>query len=262
MSDLQVRNKQRLRPPDIAPATPIKRPDLVALVTESVRQRILDGTYPPGSELPAQGTLAANFDVSLNVVREAMRNLRSLGMVEVSQGRCPTVRGSNPEASINAFFVMLSHAHGSLYHLIESRIPLEIQVATLAAERATPENIARLAEVIDDSRKTHDPQGLSLLDQSFHRYLAETTGNPLLMVMIDTLAGLQCQLTQQAHASSQVTEASIAEHVQILKAVEAHDEKAAGQAMLRHLEAVLLRIPKDRNPTAPLTESEFEKLKR
>jgi GntR family transcriptional repressor for pyruvate dehydrogenase complex len=244
--------------PSILTTTPIERPDLVALVTDSIRQRILDGTYPPGSALPAQGKLAAAFNVSVNVIREAMRNLRSLGMVEVSQGRCPQVKGGTPEASINAFSIMLAHAHGSLYHLMESRVPLEIQVATLAAERATPEDVTRIAQTIANMKKANDPETLSRCDQTFHRSLAKATGNPILLVMVDTLAGLQTQLTRDAHASLGITERSIAEHTRILEAVRHHDEKSAGQAMLEHLEAVLRRIPSGQDPSAPLSEDAVE----
>ncbi len=244
-------------PQSIVPSMSIKRPDLVAIVTDSLRQQILDGIHPPGAELPAQGKLAATYNVSVNVIREALRNLRSLGMVEVSQGRCPQVRGMNADASINAFSVMLSHANGSLYHLMEARAPLEIQVATLAAARATPENVAMMAHAIADMKATQDPQTLSRCDQAFHRNLAMATGNPLLLAMVDTLASLQINLTKEAHTYVGITEASIAEHTCILEAVQRHDEKGAGQAMLRHLDAVLQRIPKGQDPDAPLPQEMF-----
>jgi DNA-binding FadR family transcriptional regulator len=244
--------------PSLLTGAPIERPDLVALVTDSIRQRILDGTHPPGSTLPAQGKLAATFNVSVNVIREAMRNLRSLGMVEVSQGRCPQVKGGNPEASINAFSIMLAHSNGSLYHLMESRVPLEIQVATLAAERATPEDVARIGQTIADMKATDDPERIVRCDQAFHRSLAKATGNPILLVMVDTLSGLQCQLMRDAHVFLGITERTIGEHNRILEAVQRHDEKAAGQAMLLHLEAVLQRIPNGQDPSAPLTENAVE----
>ncbi len=244
--------------PTISAGSRIERPDLVALVTDSIRQRILDGTHPPGSILPAQGKLAATFNVSVNVIREAMRNLRSLGMVEVSQGRCPQVKGGTPEASIEAFSIMLAHAHGSLYHLMETRVPLEMQVATLAAERANPEDVARMAQAITDMKVARDPEALVQCDQAFHRSLAQATGNPILVVMVDTLSGLQTHLMRKAHASAGVTQGSIAEHARILDAVQRHDEKAAGQAMLQHLEAVLRRIPNGQDPAAPLSENALQ----
>jgi DNA-binding FadR family transcriptional regulator len=234
---------------------PIKRPDLVALVTESLRQQILDGVHPPGSELPAQGKLAATYNVSVNVIREAMRNLRSLGMVEVSQGKCPQVKGMNTEASIDAFCVMLCHAGGSLYHLIEARTPLEIQIATLAAERATPADLTKIARALEDMKAAQDAQALVKCDQAFHYSLAAATGNPLLMVMVETMAGLQCRLTAEAHSCAGITAQSIAEHEQILAAIQNHDERTARQAMLKHMEAVLQRLPADHEASAPLMDA-------
>jgi DNA-binding FadR family transcriptional regulator len=238
----------------------IDRPDLVALVTDSIKKQILDGIHPPGSILPGQGKLAVTYNVSVNVVREALRNLRSQGLLKVSQGRSPQVRGMTPEASINAFTVMLSHANGSLYHLMESRAPLEIQSATLAAERATPEDMVRIAEAIADMKATHDPEAVARCDRAFHRSLAMATGNPVLLVMIDTLSRLQCHFAQEAHACPKITEITIVEHSQILEAVRRHDEKAAGRLMRQHLEAVPERIPRSQDPAAPLSENAFAEL--
>jgi GntR family transcriptional regulator, transcriptional repressor for pyruvate dehydrogenase complex len=250
------RIEQMAGSPGIAPGyPPIERPDLVASVTDSIRRQILDGIHAPGSVLPAQGRLASEFKVSLNVIREAMRNLRSLGMVNVSQGRCPRVRAVNPEASLNAFTIMLSHCKGSLRHLMESRLPLEIRVATLVAARARPEDIARIAQTIADMKGAEDPKAISQCDQAFHSGLAKATSNPLLRVMVDALAGLQCRLLQEAHADAGITEGAIAEHSRILEAVRRHDEEAAGQAMREHLEGVLRKIPNNQDLSAPLSES-------
>lgn len=244
-------------PVRIVSDTQIERPDLVALVTDSIRQQILDGVYTPGSVLPGQGKLAATYNVSVNVIREALRNLRSLGLVEVSQGRSPHVRGLSTDASISAFTVMLSHVHGSLNHLMETRAPLEIQVASLAAERATPEHIERITQAIESMKRAHGPQALVQCDQAFHRSLAVATGNPVLVVMIDTLAGLQVRFTQEAHTWPGITESTIAEHTRILRAIQSHDAKAAGQLMLEHLNAVQQRIPSGSDPAVPLPEDAF-----
>jgi DNA-binding FadR family transcriptional regulator len=244
--------------PSIVPGAPIKRLDLVALVTDSIRQQILDGVHPPGAELPAQGKLAATYNVSVNVIREALRNLRSLGMIEVSQGRCPQVKGMDPEASIAAFSIMLSHAHCSLYHLIEARIPVEREVARLAAERAAPEDMARIAHVLDEMKSARDSQALAKCDQAFHRSLATATRNPLLAAMVETLAGVQTQYTQNAYeVYAGLSQASVAEHERIFEAIRRRDPNATEEAMLHHLRAVLQRIPKNLDPTAPMPEEAF-----
>lgn len=239
----------------IPPGAYFERPDLVARVTDSIRQKILDGLHPPGSPLPGQGKLAAQYNVSVNVVREALRNLRSLGMIQVSQGRLPQVRGMNTEASINAMLAMLYHAKGSLCHLMETRVPLEVRTATLAAERCTPEDVSKCAGIIDEMETTRSPSALGRYDQAFHRGLATAARNPLLLVMVDTLSGLQCNLMQEAHVLPVVTENSIEGHRRILKAVQDHDRGAAAQAMLEHLEVVRRILPSGQDPAAPLVLS-------
>ncbi|MBN2292207.1 MAG: FadR family transcriptional regulator [Pirellulales bacterium] len=244
MSKSRLDKKHSTGSANITQGTRSKQIDLVSLVTNSIRERILDGTHPAGSTLPAQGELALTYNVSRNVIREAMRDLQSLGMVEVSQGRYPQVKHIDTEASVNAFSIMLAHCDGSMWHIMESRVPLEIQVATLAAERATPEDLKKISHAMDVMEETDDPQTLSECDQAFHCSLARAAGNPLLQTMVDTLSGLQCQFMQEAHQREGITRAAISEHHRIFEAVENHDEKAAGQAMLQHLEAVLRRLPK------------------
>jgi len=75
---------------------------------------------------------------------------------------------------------------------------------------------------------------------------------------VDTLAGLQVHLTRKAYHSAGVKESSTAEHEAILNSVRDHDEKTAGQLMLKHLEAVLKRMPSDMDPAAPLPQGAFE----
>lgn len=239
---------------------PIQRTDLVAMVTESLRRQILDQVYPPGAELPAQSKLATLYNVSVNVIREALRNLRSLGMVEVSQGRCPQVKHMGAEASIDAFSVMLSQTNASLYQLMEARAPLEIRVATLAAERATPDDVAEITRAFENMTTANDAETASRCDRAFHRSLAAATKNPLLVAMVETLSGLQTFLTRDAYNYMGIKESAVTEHAAILKAVQDHDAQAAAQLMLQHLEAVHERIPRNLDPAAPLPPQELPQI--
>ena len=93
------------------------RVDLVSNVTDWIRREILSGNLSVGNKLPAEGKLADEFGVSRNVVREAMRNLRSMGLIEISQGRAPRVKASDPETAIIAMESLLRDSENRLIHL-------------------------------------------------------------------------------------------------------------------------------------------------
>jgi DNA-binding transcriptional regulator YhcF (GntR family) len=99
----------------------IDRPDLVTHVTAGLRKHILAGKLQPGSELPPEAKLAESFGVSRTVIREAMRHLRSQGLVEVMRGRKPRVKAVSTEASVDAINLLLQRAEASLPHLLEAR---------------------------------------------------------------------------------------------------------------------------------------------
>jgi DNA-binding FadR family transcriptional regulator len=220
-----------------------KRPDQVARVTELIRQQILEGNYPAGHVMPAESKLAGRLSVSRNVVREAMRNLRTLGLVEVSQGRRPRVKSSCPEASVAALGTLLIRSKGSLVQLMELRTPLELQVVTLLAKRRPAPNLTKAAQTLSDMRETTDPQAFTQYDLDFHCRLAEVTGNPFLLTFMETLTRLTFELRSEVlllvpekdRLPDSFTKWVFGGHRRILEAIQQRDPAAAQLAMQRHL---------------------------
>jgi DNA-binding FadR family transcriptional regulator len=214
------------------------RVDLVAKVTDSIRERIFSGKYEVDTDLPSEGEFATRHGVSRNVVREAMRTLRALGLVEISQGRRPRVKPAAVDAAMVSLEYVLRSSGNSLDHLIEVRCPLETEIAGLAARRATPENIEKIEQAIKELETSTNQEQRIDADINFHRLLAESSGNPVFLLLLDTVSGLLHTFHKLKKFDESRVAITASEHRAVLSAVARHDEPAARAAMTQHLEGV------------------------
>ncbi|MBI4659478.1 MAG: FadR family transcriptional regulator [Verrucomicrobia bacterium] len=211
-----------------------ERPDLVATVLKQLTDEIMSGRFEPGVALPPEGELAKSHDVSRTVIREAMRSLRAQGLVEMSQGRAARVRPPDPEAVVASLDMLLRRNCATLLHLVEVRRPLESEIAALAAERANDEHLRQLERAVHDLGAASGLQDRIEADVRFHRILAEATGNPVFVLLLETLAGFLRESRQRTLAYSGV-ESALQWHRAVFQAVRARDANKAREAMQEHL---------------------------
>ncbi len=212
----------------------IERLYLVEHVTNELRTMVLDGYFEPENILPAEGDLADMFAVSRTVVREAMRGLRSQGLVEVSQGKLPRVKIPDPQAAIDTLAALLKMEKGSIDDLIEVRYAVDGEIAVLAAERAKVEDIEKIEHAVLDMEQARKIDDAIESDMRFHRALADATGNPIFVVLLETLKGLMKESQHASYAEHGLQDAA-GPHRNILEAIKNRDGKAAKKAMLDHL---------------------------
>lgn len=213
---------------------PVRTTDLVTHVTTDLRNRILDGQLPPDSDLPPEGRLAEMYNVSRTVVREAMRHLRSQGLVTVGRGRKPRVNPVSSQAAIETLNTMLRRSDGSVMHLLEVRRALEGEVASLAARRATDEQVASVVQANEDLRQAAGVAQRIRCDWLFHERLAEASNNPLFVLLVQTVAGLFQELMRRtSHSDTAVVYAA---HNRLIDALRRHDPDGARRIALDNLE--------------------------
>lgn len=213
--------------------SPPGRRALVDHVVDEVRQSILGGDFPVGSELPTAEKLTECFGVSMTVIREAMRVLRSQGLVTVSQGKRPLVAAADSPATVSMLGLSLGRA-GRMQDLLQVRWVLEVEVAGLAARHATDEQLARLAAAVEEMRDGTTIDRQVNADVAFHRALAEATGNPLFAILLQSLVDLLREFRRRT-IESRGAQSGVKEHAAILEAVRARDPDAARDAMIRHM---------------------------
>jgi GntR family transcriptional repressor for pyruvate dehydrogenase complex len=221
---------------------PVRRGRLPQQVVEGIQRLIAEGTYHPGDRLPNEGELAHHFAVGRNSIREAIRQLELLGIVEVRQGDGTFVRQLDGTTMAEPFRVMLALSDRSARAVFDFRRILEPGIAALAAEHASSEDARLMEEALRRKvalQRTDDAPAVLEQDLDFHLLLARATGNPLVYEVHKALLGLlrqfRLELSRQSAYSEELT---IAERA-VLDAVRRRQPDEASQAMRRHMEVLV-----------------------
>lgn len=212
-------------------------------IVEQIQQRILDGDLHSGEQLPSERELGKQFGVSRTSIREAIRVLTQMGLVEVNHGRGTFVAEQNANAIRNTMdsMVAIARKEGS-GNLIELREILEPEIAALAAVRASDENLQAIREAVETMESAmQDPTRYDEYieaDLDFHLCLAEGAGNPLFLVLIDLLVVQLRQQRVRAASKEGGLFRGQTHHWRILEAVENRDPDLARKVMCRHIKQI------------------------
>lgn len=227
----------------VAPADPFssvsRALSLSDKVAEQLTEAILGKRLQAGERLPSERDLCDKFKVSRTVIREAVRSLAARGLLRVTSGRGVEVREIGSSNVADSMRLLVRGYDGLDYSKVhEVRTAVEVQTAGLAAERAKPEDIARLRELCDEyarSLKVNDMVRASELDFQFHRELTRATDNQLLLAMLDSISDVLREVRTQVMAQPQIGEEGLQAHLRILKCVSSGKPEAARAAMSEHL---------------------------
>ncbi len=215
----------------------IKRTGLVEQVTQSLAERIL--ALQGDALLPSERDLARETGVSRPVVREAIRNLQMQGLVEVKHG-IGVLAVNKPHRPLMGAFELVTAQHKTrLEQFAEARLVIEPGVARLAAIRATGKEIRLLRANIQEHAAATQATAAVELDLEFHRLLAQTAGNQILLTILDALADLGRQtrsISMKALGMAHTIGGAVKQHTLVLDAVEAKDADAAETRMRTHIQ--------------------------
>ena len=218
---------------------PVLRQSLADDVAQRIRQLIQRRDYQPGDRLPSIAEMARHFGVAGASVREGLRKLETLGVVDIRHGSGVYV-GRIPDAlliSNPGFGGAISKK--LLVDLIEARIPIEVQSVSLAAEHATAEDLVQLRTLLVRAGATLDDAVLlNQTNLAFHRAIAQASGNGVLFQLLEVLGSLfkeEQRVILDIHGSRGQDHA---EHLGILEALERRDAALAAERMRAHLDGV------------------------
>ncbi|HEV7896256.1 MAG TPA: FadR/GntR family transcriptional regulator [Planosporangium sp.] len=156
---------------------------------ERIKEMIVSGQLRPGDRLPKEADLANRLGLSRNSLREAVRALSLVRVLDVRQGDGTYVTSLKPELLLDAVsFLADFHRDDSLLHLLEVRRILEPAASAMAAQVMSDEAIGDLGKVLEELDDDADIERLIATDLEFHRRIAVGSGNPVLASLIDNLS--------------------------------------------------------------------------
>ena len=212
-------------------------------ISELVAKRILgmdkSGNLRPGDRLPTEAQMAVALGISRPPLREALKALTIMGVLESRQGGRYTVTDLSPSRLVAPFNAMLSVAEYDIVEHFECRRIVDVELVRLCTRRASPEERARILQLAHDGTAfLSDPVGFRLLDYEFHGALNAGAHNAMLATVALGLYDVALDARRVASASPGVIPTSVRQHVEVAEAVLAGDEEAAAAAIGRHLDHV------------------------
>lgn len=210
---------------------PIERRSAAEAVFHALRLAIEAQEIPLGNKLGSEAALAADYQVSRSVIREALRSCAALGLTRTETGRGTFVISHRPtrELKLGSF---------SSDDLLEARPHIEIPAAALAANRRTSEDLERLSGLLEQMNQEDDAVAWVELDAAFHAAIARASGNSVFTKVVADIREAMARQSETVNLVDGRREPNKDEHLAIYQAIEAQDPEAATQAMSNHLSAV------------------------
>lgn len=211
-------------------------------VVSYVRELIEGGRLKPGDRLPAERELAIQLGVSRPTVRAGLQALAALGVVQSRHGSGTYIPAGPPALGSDALS-FLAALHGfTTEEMYEARRILESGASALAAERATPEQVATLAEEVANLfASLQQPHTFLVHDISFHKAVAAASGNPIVASLMEMVSALYYERRRETaeRATADNLRDTAEAHRRIYQAIRLRDPEAAGRTMNQHLTAAL-----------------------
>jgi GntR family transcriptional regulator, transcriptional repressor for pyruvate dehydrogenase complex len=216
----------------------IRRSKVYEEVAKQIERLILT-KLQPGDKLPSERELAEMLAVSRSSIRDAIRSLELLGMVEPRQGAGTVVREISADSVVNPLATLLTRQRQSVTELLDFRKMLEPPLAARAATHASAEEVAEMEEILRrQEEKLRGGEVPVEEDTEFHYSIAMAAENSVVLKVLDVLMDLLRETRERSLQVEGRPQKSLAGHRRILSAIKRRDAAAAEAAMRRHIEDV------------------------
>ncbi|MGP3755592.1 FadR/GntR family transcriptional regulator [Streptomyces sp. IBSNAI001] len=225
------------------PLGPLRPSPLVEQATEHLREQITGGSWPVGTKLPGETTLAASLGVGRSTVREALRALAGAGLVQARQGAGVFVIAAEPEEDWTARL-----RRAAVTDVYEVRISIEVEAARLAARRRTDEDLAALTAALAGRRAAAAGGDAAFVDAdiALHTAVVAAAHNPVLSALftefVPTLRKGLIDMLELLGLRSGDPNHGDAGHAALVEAVARGDADAAAHTLREELEQTLTRL--------------------
>jgi GntR family transcriptional repressor for pyruvate dehydrogenase complex len=218
---------------------PIKSTRIYEEIVRQIKTMIAEGRLKSGDQLPPERDLAEKFLVSRTSVREALRALESVGLIEIRPGEGTFVREVSMEALVEPLALVLLSQRAMIEELFEARRMLEPVIARLAAQRATKDEVQEMERILEAQAKEISSGNTGLAqDAAFHAAIGTAAHNRAITRIVHALMDLLGQSREESISTPGRPTRSHEDHQRILAAIRVSDAAGAERAMLAHVAAV------------------------
>ena len=212
-------------------------------IVDSLLNLIKEKQLLPGDKLPPERDLARLMNVGRPSLREALRALSVMNVIEIRPGSGAFVSALQPEQLVQHLDFVFALDDSSIFQLIDARRTLELRTVVLAAAQITPEEIARLENCLARMRSNAGEQDVcNEADREFHKTIALAARNPILYKFVTVLNQLATRSRCQSYTLPDALVDTFDEHQAIIDALKTGDPELARQAMFYHLNQAELHL--------------------
>jgi GntR family transcriptional repressor for pyruvate dehydrogenase complex len=220
--------------------SPIKNTKVYEQVIDQIKEMIDEGTLKKGDKLPSERDLAQQLNVGRTSIREAIRALEVIGLIDCKQGEGNYIKSGFKDNLVEPLSIMFMLEGSSPDEIWELRKIIEVEAAGLAAKRINDEQLVELKEIALSLNNYEDENITAEIDKQFHYKIAEFSGNVLIYNILRTVSILVDHFIKDArklileHEGNK--EILFAQHFDIYLSMENRNSAAARQAMREHLD--------------------------
>ncbi len=231
----------RLTP--LAPMDDYRRDGMPVEIARRLLNYLLEGNVEPGHKIPSERRLAAELGVGRSIVREALKSLTLLGIIDVRQGDGTYLRRMDSELLAESIEWGLLLGQPRIKDMIEARRYLEVILAELAAVRRSQTDLDVLSGILEEMRASvDDPERYVAADIAFHLRIAEASGNTSLAGVMSSIRSLLQVWIARVTGEGGANAESSSEHEAVFVAIVNGDRNAARNAMQKHMERAYDRL--------------------
>jgi GntR family transcriptional repressor for pyruvate dehydrogenase complex len=212
------------------------------IITDELRRMIEAGLIKPGEKLDTIDRLAAQYRVGCSTVREALSQLKALGLVESRQGGGTYVK--KPVLEPLVVLESLQNSNAELTQVLQVRMILEVGATELAAKHRTAEDVESLSKIIGQMRDAVGNEEISeIYDTNFHLAIAKASGNAILETIMTHISAAMYRTIEISrklwlYSGKDTAGKLFGEHMKLFEAIRDRDPKLAAATMAKHLAQV------------------------
>ena len=215
---------------------PVKSTKIYEMVMEQIKDIVKKGELKSGDKLPSERDLSEKLEVSRASVREALKALQMLGLIEAKHGEGNFITANFENNLLEPLSIVFLLIGSKSKDIFELRKIIEPETAALAAKNITKEQLIELKEIMNELNDTSDEEKSASLDKMFHYKIAQASGNPLISTIMFSVSSLIEKNIEKSKIHSINKNLVKKQHEEIYNALEKNNSEKSSNAVKKHLE--------------------------